>query len=34
VVVTNPSVTKYEFDQFSTELSFTQIAVSNKETIS
>ena len=34
VVVTNPSVTKYEFDQFSTELSFTQIAVSNKETMS
>jgi hypothetical protein len=27
-------VTKYEFDQFSTELSFTQIAVSNKETMS
>jgi peptide/nickel transport system substrate-binding protein len=34
VVITNPSVTKYEFDQFSTELSFTQIAVSNKETMS
>jgi peptide/nickel transport system substrate-binding protein len=34
VVITNPTVTKYEFDQFSTELSFTQIAVSNKETMS
>jgi peptide/nickel transport system substrate-binding protein len=34
VVITNPSVTKYEFDQFSTELSFTQIAVNNQETMS
>jgi peptide/nickel transport system substrate-binding protein len=34
VYITAPSVTKYEFDQFSTEISFTQIAVSNKETLS
>jgi len=34
VVITNPSVTKYEFDQFSTEMSITEIAVSNKETLS
>ncbi len=34
VVVTNPSVTKYEFDQFSTEIAITEIAVSNKETLS
>jgi len=34
VVITNPSVTKYEFDQFSTEMSFTEIAVNNKETMS
>jgi len=34
VVITNPSVTKYEFDQFSTEISVTEIAVSNKETLS
>jgi peptide/nickel transport system substrate-binding protein len=34
VYITNPSITKYEFDQFSTEASFTHIAVSNKETLS
>jgi peptide/nickel transport system substrate-binding protein len=34
VVVTNPSVTKYEFDQFSTEMSITEMAVNNKETMS
>jgi peptide/nickel transport system substrate-binding protein len=34
VVITNPSVTKYEFDQFSTEISITEMAVSNKETMS
>jgi hypothetical protein len=34
VVVTNPSVTKYEFDQFSTEMSITQMAVNNKQTMS
>ncbi|HET8787212.1 MAG TPA: ABC transporter substrate-binding protein, partial [Actinomycetes bacterium] len=34
IVITNPSVTKYEFDQFSTEMSITEIAVSNKETLS
>jgi peptide/nickel transport system substrate-binding protein len=34
VVITNPSVTKYEFDQFSTEISITEIAVNNKETLS
>jgi ABC-type transport system substrate-binding protein len=34
VVITNPSVTKYEFDQFSTEISITEIAVNNKETMS
>jgi peptide/nickel transport system substrate-binding protein len=34
VVITNPSVTKYEFDQFSTEMSITEMAVSNKETMS
>jgi hypothetical protein len=27
-------VTKYEFDQFSTEMSITEMAVSNKETMS
>jgi hypothetical protein len=26
-------VTKFEFDQFSTQISFTQIAVNNKETM-
>jgi peptide/nickel transport system substrate-binding protein len=34
VVITAPSVTKYEFDQFSTEMSITEIAVNNKETLS
>jgi ABC-type transport system substrate-binding protein len=34
VYITAPSVTKYEFDQFSTEVSFTQVAVNNKETLS
>jgi peptide/nickel transport system substrate-binding protein len=34
VVITNPSVTKYEFDQFSTEMSITEMAVNNKETMS
>jgi ABC-type transport system substrate-binding protein len=34
VYITNPSVTHYEFDQFSTEVSFTHVAVSNKETLS
>ena len=28
-----PTVTKFEFDQFSTQISFTQIAVNNKETM-
>jgi hypothetical protein len=27
-------MTKYEFDQFSTEISVTHVAVSNKETLS
>ena len=34
VTTTAPSVTKYEFDQFSTQISLTQIAVNNKATIS
>ncbi len=34
VTTTAPSVTKYEFDQFSTQISLTQIAVNNKVTIS
>jgi peptide/nickel transport system substrate-binding protein len=34
VYITAPSVTHYEFDQFSTEVSFTQVAVSNRETLS
>jgi peptide/nickel transport system substrate-binding protein len=34
VVITAPSVTKYEFDQFSTEMSITEIAVNNQETLS
>jgi hypothetical protein len=34
VVITNPSVTKYEFDQFSTEMSITEIAVNNNQTMS
>ena len=34
VVITAPSVTKYEFDQFSTEMSITEIAVNNNETLS
>jgi peptide/nickel transport system substrate-binding protein len=34
VTVTGPSVTKFEFDQFSGYLSFTQMAVNNKETVS
>ena len=29
VVITNPSVTKYEFDQFSTGISLTEMAVNN-----
>jgi hypothetical protein len=34
VVVTNPSVTHCEFDQFSTEISITEIAVNNGVEIS
>jgi peptide/nickel transport system substrate-binding protein len=34
IYITAPSVTKYEFDQYSTEISFTQVAVNNKETLS
>jgi hypothetical protein len=34
VTTTAPSVTKYEFDQFSGFISLTQIAVNNKETVS
>jgi peptide/nickel transport system substrate-binding protein len=34
VTTTAPSVTKYEFDQFSTQISLTQIAVNNNVTIS
>jgi peptide/nickel transport system substrate-binding protein len=34
VYITAPSMTKYEFDQFSTEISVTHVAVSNKETLS
>jgi peptide/nickel transport system substrate-binding protein len=34
VYITAPSVTHYEFDQFSTEVSFTQVAVSNREALS
>ncbi|HEY7607580.1 MAG TPA: ABC transporter substrate-binding protein, partial [Actinomycetes bacterium] len=33
LTVVAPSVTKFEFDQFSTQISFTQIAVNNKETM-
>jgi peptide/nickel transport system substrate-binding protein len=33
ITVTAPSVTKFEFDQFSGYLSYTQMAVNNKETI-
>jgi len=33
VYITAPTVTKYQFDQFSTEISFTQVAVNNKETL-
>jgi hypothetical protein len=34
VTTTAPSVTKYEFDQFSGFISLTQIAVNNNQTIS
>jgi peptide/nickel transport system substrate-binding protein len=34
ITVTAPSVTKWEFDQFSGYLSYTQMAVNNKETVS
>jgi peptide/nickel transport system substrate-binding protein len=34
ITVTGTTVTKFEFDQFSGYLSFTQIAVNNKETVS
>jgi peptide/nickel transport system substrate-binding protein len=34
ITVTGTTVTKFEFDQFSGYLSFTQMAVNNKETIS
>jgi ABC-type transport system substrate-binding protein len=34
LTVTGRTVTKFEFDQFSGYLSFTQMAVNNKETIS
>jgi ABC-type transport system substrate-binding protein len=34
VTTTAPSVTKYEFDQFSGYISLTQIAVNNKATVS
>jgi peptide/nickel transport system substrate-binding protein len=34
ITVTAPSVTKFEFDQYSGYLSYTQMAVNNKETIS
>jgi hypothetical protein len=33
VYITAPSVTKYEFDQSSGEISFVNTAVSNKETL-
>ncbi len=32
--MTGTTVTKWEFDQFSGYLSYTQMAVNNKETIS
>jgi peptide/nickel transport system substrate-binding protein len=34
ITTTAPSVTKYEFDQFSGQISLTQIAVNNKLTVS
>jgi peptide/nickel transport system substrate-binding protein len=34
ITTTAPSVTKYDFDQFSGQISLTQIAVNNKQTIS
>jgi peptide/nickel transport system substrate-binding protein len=34
ITVTAPSVTKFEFDQFSGYLSYTQMAVNNQETVS
>jgi peptide/nickel transport system substrate-binding protein len=34
VTTTAPSVTKYEFDQFSGYISLTQLAVNNKQTVS
>jgi peptide/nickel transport system substrate-binding protein len=34
ITVTGTTVTKFEFDQFSGYLSFTQMAVNNKETVS
>jgi peptide/nickel transport system substrate-binding protein len=34
ITTTAPSLTKYEFDQFAGEISLTQIAVNNKQTIS
>jgi hypothetical protein len=33
VYITAPSMTKYEFDQFSTEISITHVAVNNKESM-
>jgi peptide/nickel transport system substrate-binding protein len=33
LTLVGPSVTKFEFDQFSTQVSFTQLAVNNKATI-
>jgi peptide/nickel transport system substrate-binding protein len=34
ITTTAPSVTKWEFDQFSGQISLTQIAVNNKQTVS
>jgi peptide/nickel transport system substrate-binding protein len=34
ITTTAPSVTKYDFDQFSGQISLTQIAVNNKQTVS
>jgi len=33
ITITAPSVTKYQFDQFSGYISLTQIAVNNKATV-
>jgi hypothetical protein len=33
ITITAPSVTKYEFDQFSGHISLTQVAVNNNATL-